>query len=60
MSTKEIALETIRKMPDEVSFDELIDELIFIKKVQNGLEQSEKGNTVSTEEAKKKLGRWLK
>jgi predicted transcriptional regulator len=47
-------------MPDEISFDELIDELIFIKKVKTGIEQSEKGQTVTTEEAKKKLGKWLK
>lgn len=47
-------------MPDEVSFEELIDELIFIKKVKRALEQSEKGETVTTDEAKKKLDKWLK
>lgn len=60
MSTKELILETVRKMPDGVTFDELLDELIFIKKVQTGLEQSEKGNVVSTDEAKKRLKKWLK
>ena len=60
MSTKELVLETIKKMPEEVSFEELIDELIFIKKVQNGLEQSGKNETLSTESAKQKLEIWLK
>jgi len=55
MLTKEQVLETVQKMPDEITFDELIDELIFMKKVHIGLEQSEKGQTVTTEEAKKKL-----
>jgi len=60
MLTKEQIIATIDNMPDNVTIDELIDKLIFINKVQTGLEQSEKGNVVTTEEAKQKLSKWLR
>ena len=60
MLIKEQVINTIKKLPDEITFDEIIDEIIFLNKVQTGLEQSEKNQTVSTEDAKKKLEKWLK
>ena len=60
MLTKEQIIATIDNMPDEITIDELIDKLVFINKVQTGLEQSEKGNVLTTDEAKQKLGKWLK
>jgi hypothetical protein len=60
MSTKEQVIQTVQKMPQDVPIDEILDELIFIKKVQKGLAQSEGGQINTTEQAKKKLAKWLK
>ncbi len=60
MLIKEQILNSIKKMPDDITFDELIDEIIFLNKVQKGIEQSEKNQTVSTDDAKKKLEKWLR
>ncbi|MBE2226552.1 MAG: hypothetical protein IAE93_04395 [Ignavibacteria bacterium] len=60
MSTKEQVLDAVQKMSPEATIDEILDELIFIKKVQTGISQSEKGVTFTTDEAKEKLARWLK
>jgi len=60
MLTKESVLKTISKLPENFNLDELIDKLIFIDKVEKGLDQSLKNQVVSESQAKKKLSKWLK
>lgn len=60
MLTKTTVKETIERLPDSFSIDELIDELVFVEKVQKGLQQSKEGKVLSNEEAKKRLSKWLK
>ncbi len=55
MLTKSELLETIEAMPDKFSIDQLMDRLIFIQKVERGLEDSRKGRVYSTAEARRKL-----
>jgi hypothetical protein len=60
MLTKNSVLKTIKKLPDNIHLDELIDKLIFIDKVEKGLDQSLNNHVVSESQAKKKLAKWLK
>jgi len=60
MLTKENVIKTVSKLPDNFTLDELIDKLIFIEKVQKGLEESLADKFYSKEEAKKRLSKWLK
>ncbi len=60
MITKEKVIDSLKNMPDSFSIDELIDKLVFIEKVEKGLEQSEKGEVFSTEQAKDMLKKWSK
>jgi predicted transcriptional regulator len=60
MLTKQLLIQTIDKLPGSFTIDELLDKLIFIEKVNEGLRQSEHGKTVSKKEAEKKLSKWLK
>lgn len=60
MLNKKQVLESINNLPDSFSVDELIDRVIVLQKIEEGLLQSENGETVSTEEAKKRLEKWLK
>ena len=39
----------IEKFPEEFSIDELVERLIIIEKVENGLKQSEQGDIISEE-----------
>jgi hypothetical protein len=59
MLTKVQLLKTINDLPDEIAFDDLLDRLIILQKVETGLDQSGKGKTKSTEEAKEILKEWL-
>lgn len=60
MLTKTQILNSLDKLPDNVTIDQVIDHLIFIEKIQKGLDDSEKGNIYSKDEAKEKLKKWLK
>ena len=60
MLTKEKILKAIEKMPDQFSIDELIDEILLIQKIENGLKQSLAGDVISDKELDDQLPEWLK
>ena len=53
MLTKSKLKKSLENLPESFSIDELIDQLIFIEKVEEGLDQSEKGQVVSNEDVRK-------
>ena len=59
MLTKEKLLDSIKDFPSEFSIDELIERLIFVQKVENGIAQGERGETYTTGQLKDKLVKWL-
>ncbi len=60
MVTKDQVINSMKDLPNQFSIDELMDKLILLQKIENGLEQSEKGEVYSTQEAKKMLNKWQK
>jgi hypothetical protein len=60
MITKKKLLALIKALPENFLIDELLDNIMFLQKVEAGLEQSSKGNILSTKQAKAKLKKWLK
>jgi len=60
MLTRTQVFDTLEKMPEQFSIDQLFDKLIFINKVEIGLVQSANGQVNSKEQAKEKLSKWLK
>jgi hypothetical protein len=60
MLTKERLTKTIDNLPDAFTIDELIDQLIFIEKVEEGFRQSEDGKMISNEDVKRIIDKWSK
>ncbi|MBF0131231.1 MAG: hypothetical protein HQL75_01420 [Magnetococcales bacterium] len=60
MNIKEHVLEITRKMPEDVTIEDIMARLYLLKKVQKGIDQADQGQMVSQEEAKHRMGRWLK
>ncbi|POZ52203.1 hypothetical protein [Methylovulum psychrotolerans] len=46
---KEKVANIVRAQPDDSSFDEILQELAFSRRVERGLEDSRQGRTVSNE-----------
>jgi predicted transcriptional regulator len=59
MLKKEDVLRIVDNLPPQFTLDEIIDELVLIDKINRGLEQSQKGEVLSTVEARQRLSKWL-
>jgi hypothetical protein len=57
--SKEKLIETIKDLPDSFSIEDLFERIILLQKIEIGLEQSKSGQVLSTDEARKKLKKWL-
>ena len=60
MLSRAQVFDTVKRLPEQFPIDQLIDKLIFIGKVEMGLEQSVVGNVNTKEQSKQKLSKWLK
>ena len=59
MLDKKKVLQTIKELPDTFSIEEVIDRIVLLQKIEIGLEQSGKGEVLSSAEAKARLKKWL-
>ena len=55
---KEKALEVIENFPSEFELDSLLERLVFIQNVEEGLAQIESGETMTNEELKEDIKTW--
>lgn len=58
LSIKESAKKIIDDMPDDVSYDELIRELLFKRMVERGIKDSQKNKITSDEDLGKEIEKW--
>jgi hypothetical protein len=56
---KTTVIESLNKLPDEFSIDEIIERLIIIEKIERGRQDIRDGKIYTEEQAKAKLGKWL-
>jgi hypothetical protein len=52
------AINTINEFPQEFELEDLIEKLVFVEKVEKGLQQLEKGATISHENVKEITKKW--
>jgi len=60
MLTKDKVNRTIQNLPDTFTIDQLIEQLIFVEKVEEGFHQSEIGKVISNEDVKLMIDKWSK
>ena len=59
MSDIELALDSIRRLPEDARLDAIAERLQFLAAIRKGAEQIERGETVPHEEVKRQLATWL-
>lgn len=52
------AIETVKELPNEFELEELLERLVFIEKVEQGLTQLEEGKTIPHSEVKEMVKKW--
>ena len=54
--TRDQMVEAIRQLPADASVDDAIERLVFLAKIEEGLEQLDRGEGISHQEVRKRLG----
>jgi len=57
---KSEVIELIRKLPDNVTTADIMEELYFKQQVDKGLQDVAEGRVISHEELKKRIAKWRK
>jgi len=60
MITKTQIIDSLSNLPENLTLDQVIDHLVVIEKIQQGLDDSANGRVYNKEQAKDKLKKWLK
>ena len=55
---KETVIEAIKELPQDFELERLLEKLIFMEKVENGLLQLEQGNTITHDEVISLTKKW--
>ena len=58
LSIKDNAKKIIDNLPDDVSYDELINELLFKRMVERGIRDSQNNKITSDKELDREIGKW--
>jgi predicted transcriptional regulator len=58
MSVKEQVLQAIQRLPDDIGFRDVADEIALLAAVQEAEGDIEQGRLISNEEMKSRIGQW--
>jgi predicted transcriptional regulator len=57
---KQASIQRIEHLEDDASYEDILYELYFLRKVQRGLEDVEAGRTTPHEDVRKEFEEWLR
>lgn len=57
---KSTILETLNELPNKFDLDDFLERLIVIEKIDEGMEDSKAGKTISHDKVKKMVAKWHK
>jgi predicted transcriptional regulator len=57
--TKDKVIELIKTLPDDVTIDDIMEEIYFKSQVDEGLTQLDRGEGTPHEDVEKRMSRWL-
>ena len=60
MTTKQKAIQAIQSLPKTATYEDAMERLLFLAKIEKGLKQADAGQTISHEALKQKMRKWLK
>ena len=60
MSTKEKVVRAVQDLPEDASVEDAMERLLFLAKIEKGLQQADSGQAISHSQVKEKMSKWLK
>jgi predicted transcriptional regulator len=59
VSNKEIVIEAIRQLPEQASFEEIVEEIAILAAIQKGERDADAGRMIPHDDVKKRLSSWI-
>jgi predicted transcriptional regulator len=59
MTIKEIAMETIRQLPEDATWDDIQERINFVAGVRKGLHELDEGKGIAHQKVKQEFAEWL-
>ena len=59
-TTKEKAIQLIQRLPEDVSFEDILHQLEFLARVERGFREDAEGSLIGHEEVVSRMSKWLK
>lgn len=60
MTIKQKVVQAVKSLPDDASYEDAMERLLFLAKIEKGLQQADAGQTITHEKVKQKMKKWLK
>ncbi|MEI8224790.1 MAG: hypothetical protein WCG82_02585 [Bacteroidota bacterium] len=60
MLTKDKVRKTVDRLPESFTVDQIVEELVILNRIEEGLKDIEEGRVFTTDQVKKELKTWLK
>ena len=60
MTIKQKVLQAVQNLPNNASFEDAMERLLFLAKIEKGLQQADAGQTITHEKIKQKMKKWLR
>ena len=60
MTTKQKVINAVQSLPKNASYEDAMERLLLMAKIEKGLQQADAGHTLSHSLVKQKMKRWLK
>lgn len=58
MSNKDAVIEAVRDLPEEVSFEEILEQIAILAAIHRGEQAADAGQVIPHEEVKKRISSW--
>jgi predicted transcriptional regulator len=60
VTTKQKVLQAVQGLPDDATFEDAMQRLLFLAKIDRGLQQADAGQTIPHSQVKEKMAKWVK
>ena len=60
MTTKQKLLNAVKSLPADATVEDAMERILFLAKVERGVQQADAGKTVPHEKVRKRMSKWLK
>ncbi len=60
MTTKEKIIQAVQTLPDDTSFEDAMERLLLLAKIERGIQQADAGELIPHEQVKARMAKWLK